>query len=236
VELYGLEMLKTGGDLSVENGNIAVTKDGDLKLGDTAHNALFRFTQAWRLNSQHLHFLFGLIGSMRDRRTSLDGELNQIVFSKGAAEPGATFHRIRDEQRAAEYGSDTYAGCVILLLSGLLLRFRDDAEATVSDWTNAGPQFGGCSVGQLIVASANGFRHDDEWSKTRVPTPQQQTSQNILSKALGSMPVLRYEAPGRCPEVLDMLSKNGDFDALGEKIFSFAHEIAVRGRPNSNKK
>jgi hypothetical protein len=56
VDTYGLEILKTLGDLSIENGDSATTKDGDLKLGDTVYRGLFRLVKSWRYNAPHLRF------------------------------------------------------------------------------------------------------------------------------------------------------------------------------------
>ena len=241
VETYGLAILKAGGALSVENGEIAMTKDGDLKLGDTVHNALFRLVQAWRLNAPHLRFLFELVRSMLIRRKNLGEKMNKIGNEQSAdfdtgkypeveTEVIRRFHEVIDEQGAAEYGYATYAGCVVLLLSGSLLRFKNDIEGTATDWNKAAPLFNGCSVGQVIVAAANGFRHDDEWTKTRPSTPKQRASQKVLATALRGTLANHGRAPGRCPEVLDMLSRGGDFDRLTENLFTFAHNVALGRR------
>jgi hypothetical protein len=241
VQTYGLDILKGGADFSVENGDLALTKDGDIKLGDTVHSALFRLVQAWRLNAPHLRFLFGMVTTMQTRRRSLDNKMSEIgekqrarfdirTFPASDEEFITSFHGVIDEQNAAEYGFSTYAGCVVLLLSGALLRFKNDIDATADDWTKAAPLFGGHSLGQIIVASANGFRHDDEWAKTRPSTPQQKASQEILTKALPSTTVPHERAPGRCPEVLDMLSQGGNFEKLNTNLFTFAHHIALRRR------
>lgn len=241
LETYGLDILKGGADFSIENGDLALTKDGDIKLGDTVHNALFRLVQAWRLNAPHLRFLFGMMISMQSRRRRLNDKMNEVgekqnarfdISKYPASDPEfiTMFHDVIDEQSAAEYGFATYAGCVVLLLSGSLLRFKNDIDATGDDWTKAPPLYGGYSFGQIIVAAANGFRHDDEWAKTRPSTPQQKASQEILAKALPCTTVLHDRAPGRCPEVLDMASQEGDFDRLTANLFAFAHNVALHRR------
>lgn len=154
VETYGLDILKGGVDFSVENGGLALTKDMDIKLGDTVHNALFRFAEGWRLNAPHLQFLFELMTSMQARRKLLDDKMNKAGEGQKArfdinnypasdAEFIAAFHEIIDEQGAAEYGFATYAGCVVLLLSGSLLRFKNDLDATRDDWANSPPTLTG---------------------------------------------------------------------------------------------
>ncbi len=239
LDAHALTILAGGADFSIENGDLALTKDGDIKLGDTVHNALFRVVQAWRYNAPHLRMLFELEGQMRARKIEMDDKANAIGaasqarfsvdFPAGDEELITAYHTVIDEQGAAQYGQATYAGCVILLLSGLMRRFKDDVEATEDDWTKAAPLFNGYSVGQLLVASANGFRHEDEWAKTRQPTTRQQASQTALAKALGGIGSALERKPGRCSDVLDLLS-GGDFDRLSEHLFSFAHNIAVRRR------
>lgn len=53
-------------------------------------------------------------------------------------------------------------------------------------------------------------------------------SQEILAKALPVTQAPHERAPGRCPEVLDMLSEGGDFDRLTANLFAFAHNVALR--------
>ena len=150
VETYGLEILKAPGDWSIANGDLAMTKDGDIQVGDAVYNALFRLVEAWRLNALHLRFLFNLVASMRARRVDLGDEMNRIGEEKRARFDIRTylendeqfitaFHANIDEQGAADYGFATYAGCVVLLLSGSLLRFRDDLDAKGDDWMQPAP-------------------------------------------------------------------------------------------------
>ena len=242
VDAYGLEILKTPGDLSIENGDLALTKDGDLKMGDTVYSGLFRLVQAWRYNSPHLRFLFDISEFMRAHRASLDDKLNEVAQRRAAQFDIATFPNVdpdyvkafwavSDEQGVAEFGRATYGGCLVLLLSSSLQRFKDDIDATQEEWIKAAPLFNGCSLGQVLVAAANGFRHEDEWAKTRPSTPKQRASQEILTKALqGHEHQLTFRMPGRSAEVLDLLSQGGDFDRLAANVFTFAHNVATRRR------
>lgn len=234
LELYHLDLLKGGGDLSLtDTGDIALTKDGDLKLGDSPHNALFRLVQGWRYKAPHLRYLFDLIPVMKTREASLAVMREHAAAAMSASfEPKAiaTSHQIADEQRAAGHGASSYAGCVILLLSGALLRFKDDAEATAIEWNQSAPLFNGCSLGQVIVAAANGVRHDDEWAKTRTATPKQKASQEILTKALAGSAIRRRFGPGLAVEVVDLLSNGGSFEKLSENLFAFAHDVAMHRR------
>jgi hypothetical protein len=57
-------------------------------------------------------------------------------------------------------GAATYGGCVVLVLGGALLRLRNDLDAE-REWNATEPSFNSCSLGAIVVASANGFRHAD---------------------------------------------------------------------------
>ena len=246
VERYGIEILMAPGDWSIVDGGLATTKDGDIKVEDTVYNGLYRLVEAWRLNSPHLRFLFEMMKVMRVRRIGLDDKMNQVGEDKRARfdiktylQPDPVFteamHTVGDEQTSADFGYVTYAGSLVMLLSGSLSRFRDDIDATGDDWTKAAPLFNGCSLGQVIVAATNGFRHDDEWGKTRPARPQQKVSQDILTGALKGNPVLHGRTPGMCAEVLEMLSRGGDFDQLTSSMFAFAHNVALRRQSASKK-
>ena len=238
VDHYGLELLREGGDLSLADGDLALTKDLDLKLGDTVHNALFRLVQVWRLNAPHLEFLFHLSAAMASRQADLEQEDNEQYAAHCATYDRANrsdwSRRFSDQREAssdrrgaASYGEATYAGSLVMLLSGMLLRFKDDIEVSEDDWRGAGPLMNGISVGQLLVAAANGMRHQDEWNKTRPAKPQQRRSQDVLALALPPRGPRLNRAPGRCPEVLAALS-GGCFDKLSTRTFEFAHQVAKR--------
>ena len=134
-----------------------------------------------------------------------------------------------------QISTEINTGSVILLLSSTLQRFQEDSAAGAEEWNLAAPLFGGHSVGQVIVAAANGVRHDDEWAKTRVAKPIQRRSQDILSKALPSASVRRRLAPGLAIEVLDTLSSGGSFEKLNENMFTFAHGVALKVRARGSR-
>jgi hypothetical protein len=114
----------------------------------------------------------------------------------------------------------------MIVLSGVLLRFKNDIDAR-TDWSSTGPFFNTHSLGAIIEAAANGFRHADEWAKTRPPTAQQRSSQDIINGALSGRPLPGERSPGRCVEVLQLLS-GGDFEHLACNVFTFAHNLALK--------
>jgi hypothetical protein len=99
----------------------------------------------------------------------------------------------------------------------------------IGHWTKVGPFFNGHSVGEVIEAGANGFRHADEWAKTRAPDARQKRSQDIIIKTLSGSPMPDEVSPGRCVELLVLLSA-GSFDGLATTTFKFAHELASKVR------
>jgi hypothetical protein len=132
-------------DLSLtETGDISITKDGDLTFGDTAHNALFRFVTGWQHRAPHMRDLFAIIAKMKECEAALIKKRDMAAAVMSASfEPQAiaAFHSAKAEATSAAYGILTYAGSVILLISGMLLRFRDDAEASADEWGKAAPLF-----------------------------------------------------------------------------------------------
>lgn len=238
VDAYGLTILQEPGDWSLENGGLAETKDGDFKVGDTAYNGLFRLVQTWRFSVPHLRYQFDALNKMLVLRESLDEKMNatgqerHARIMRGYLRPdpnfAAAFNDICDQQATATFGAGIYAGSLMLMLGGALLRFKDDIDAK-DHWTKVGPFFNGHSAGPIIEAGANGFRHADEWAKTRVPTARQKRSQEIIRGALSDRLPPDEGSPGRCSELLQLLS-GGDFEGLATNVFTFAHNLAIKVR------
>ena len=240
VQRYNLTLLMADGDWSLTNGDLTMTKDGDIQHGDVAYSGLHRLVELWRYNEPHLRYLFDTANEMFARGESLHQKLNaigpqsmgghgRVDFEQFAAE----FNAIREEQGVATFGAATYSGCLMLVVSGALLRFKDDIDAKKGEWNEPEPRFNTHSVGAIIVAAANGFRHAHEWAKTDPPTPQQKAqqkaSQDVINGALSGLPPPDELSPGRCVEVLHLLSK-GHFEQLAFNVFAFAHNLASKRR------
>jgi hypothetical protein len=245
VRTYSLTILEEVGDWSIgDDGDLVMTKDGDFQHGDIAYNGLFRLVQMWRVCEAHLRNLFDAMHGTLAWRVSLDdkmnalGETRRAQFSPTNFLPSPEFSKalneICDQQASAAFGAGVYAGSLMLMLSGMLLRLRDDIDAK-NNWTSAGPLYNGYSVGAIIEAGANGFRHADEWAKTRIPTSQQKRSQIVIEAALSSRPPPDDSSPGGCVELLCLLSGE-TFDGLAKKVFEFAHELARKQRGWRNRK
>ncbi len=235
VQRYNLAMLMAAGDWSFANGDLTMTKDGDIQHGDIAYSGLHRLVETWRYNEPHLRYLFETANEMLARGESLRQKMNAIdqesIDAHGRPDFdqfAAAFNAIREDQGVVTFGAATYSGCLMIALSGALLRFKNDIDAR-AEWNKTEPFFNTYSVGPIIVAAANGFRHADEWAKTRPPTPQQKASQDIISGALSGFPSPDELSHGRCVEVLHLLSV-GDFERLAFNVFAFAHNVACKIR------
>lgn len=56
-----------------------------------------------------------------------------------------------DEEGTAISGQITYAGCVVMLASNALCRFKDDLDRPDTQWKQCGRQYGGHSVGEILI-------------------------------------------------------------------------------------
>ncbi|MBD3849048.1 hypothetical protein IED13_25395 [Bosea sp. SSUT16] len=171
-----------------------MTKDCDIMIGDVVYNALYRLVETWRHNTPHLAHLYSLAELMAVRRREADDRL-EAAFRKEAGKGGMSrqphspefleaWHAHYGEEGAAISGQYLYPGLLLVFASNALKRFRDDMDASGDEW-RSGILYGGHSVGELIAAAANGFRHEDEWSKVRTPSSRQRQSQAVLTSALG---------------------------------------------------
>jgi hypothetical protein len=111
-----------------------------------------------------------------------------------------------------------------------LQRFWDDLDRPAEPWRNCQRQFGGRFVGEILIASANGFRHADEWAKTRRLNLQQRRSFDVLESALGPSHMAQGEPPGRCQEVIRLLADGQGFDGFSKTMLGFAHDVAAHCR------
>lgn len=243
---YGGEISRELGDLQLVDGDLAMTRDLDFMLGDKPYDAMRRLIDDWRPKMPHLKVLFSLSQLMIQREAEV---MERLELAEKAAldEDHAPFRLMSspeyqkawqahfDEELAAQSGRDVYPGCIVLMASYALTRFRDDIGCSTTDWRSKGPIRGGHSVGEILVASANGVRHQDEWFKSHPPTAQQLKSMQVLRDVLGDEPAhntMAYSA-GRCEEVLALLGNGEGLHGLTQAMFTFAHDIAVSCRVNT---
>jgi hypothetical protein len=225
ITTFELDILKGGGDFQLtDTGSLKLTRDGDLQLGADPFNAQFRLVQRWRFNEPTLKALFdaAMAGNAREK------DLGEQVDAAGAwyadAERISQWRSLKDEIAANEFGRGAYAGALLLVLNNLLSRYWKDLGVHAKSFELAEPMLNGCSVGAIIRAAANNFRHHDEWAPTGKPTTQQIGSILTLAAALN----VRISPTGEkhpfgqnvCPAVIEILS-GGCYDRLNQNFFAF---------------
>lgn len=232
VAKHALGPILAGGDLQLTpDGDIAATPDGDLKFGNDKCNAMHRLVQRWWFNARILETLFELVTQESQRMQQVDAERNVIagiVFT--SREMIEKFHILADEIGAREFGGAACAGAIMVVLSNMLQRYKDDLSATTPKWERIRPQYRGYSFGEVVVAAANNFRHQDEWARTRTPNPQQQKSIAVIEAMLNyTVQSSGFVVPWRRNACADLVSVIGgsDFATLEQGFFEFAKAMCV---------
>ncbi|MCA8205143.1 hypothetical protein LGM71_29320 [Burkholderia sp. AU33545] len=239
VDRNEITLLTTPGDLAVVNGDLALTRRGDLMMTSPDYHAFFRLVNWWRFNFPVLSVMFDSVFPLVDDVTRLDQALKEqfAIAAKKSPHPMTSldydaYHRINDERGAVEVARGVYAGAIVVALSNALQSFRADIEGVQHEWDAAVPRFAGCSFGQVVVASANNVRHADEWQTARPPTARQLQSMRVLSAVLnepldpadGSRHRFGREVS---PEVLQAIC-GGKMARLEENFFDFAKDLFLR--------
>lgn len=242
VERNSITVLLTPGDLTLRNGDIAVTRRGDLMLNDEIYSALVRFVQFWRHNFPTLRTLFdSVVRSHEDeeRATAEMDRLGSLTWEPAQGPLGnlgvTAFHALNERIDATRESRGIYAGTITLVIDRALQTLKEDLGAK-EYYCAAGPQFQGRSVGEVLVASGNNFRHADEWLIAPPPYSLQMKSVNVLSDVLQE-PIpdsgsIRGFARNVGAEILDVLSDR-DFRRLETVVFAFVNDLAAKVRAQS---
>jgi len=226
---FGLEQLKNRLDLQLtKTGDIAVTRDGDLQLGNTQANALFRFVERWRHSESTIAELFGPLVRADRTLEELSGARERGEGPSLSQTPQA-YHDVTEAIVESQLISSTLAGSISVILNNLLQRLKLDLNASSDEWRLSAPLVMGFSVGEVFAAAAANFRHYDEWAATKVPDAKQMTSMKVLCGLLDvpvrtthGFPTIRSNV---CGKVL-MLVSRGSIDTLHETTFDYAKSLA----------
>ncbi|MCY0856643.1 hypothetical protein [Cupriavidus sp. D39] len=241
IERNDIDLLKIPADLAVLNGDLALTRRGDLMLNDIDYSACFSLVNWWRYNYPVMAVMFEAVFPPADLAERLDGELEELFTRAAATSPHPmqsfdydAYHRINDARGAQQVARGVYAGAISVALSNAMQSFRADIQATMGEWDASSPAFGGCSLGQVIIASANNVRHADEWQAARPPSERQLQSMRVLAAALNEPldpPDGSRHQFGReiSPETLHVIS-GGDLEQLEANFFAFAKDLLKRKR------
>jgi hypothetical protein len=135
------------------------------------------------------------------------------------------FHALGEEAGAGEFGGAACAGAIMVVLNNLLQRYKTDLSGVNPKWEGVGPQFNGYSLGEVIDAAANNFRHHDEWARIRKPDPRQTKSIAVIEAVLNYTPLTpTLVVPWRRNACADLIAVFGgsDFATLELRFFEFA--------------
>lgn len=226
---FGLESLKSGLDLQLTKcGDIAITRDGDLQLGNLRKNGMFRFIERWRQSESAIAELFGPMARASSKLESLSFARDNGTGPSLSRNP-KEYHEATDSIVEAELVSATLAGTIAVIQHNLLVRLKLDLNASEDEWRKTPPAFGGYSLGEIFSAAAANFRHYDEWASTKSPTAQQLASMKVLC-ALLNIPVLTAHGDPSirsnvCGKVLMLLSR-GSIDTLHQITVEYAKSLA----------
>jgi hypothetical protein len=141
----------------------------------------------------------------------------------GGEMPVHNIHNITDEIIALSISHDACAGTVLVIVNTILEGLRDDIDGE-QYWSVVPPLINGYSLGQIIKAGSNNFRHYDEWTlqwvKEKNFTDQQNRSAKVIMKILGETEP-RMVSTNVCGKLLVALC-NGEYEKLESLVFSFA--------------
>lgn len=226
---FGLENLKSGLDLQLtKSGDIAVTRDGDLQLGNSRTNGMFRFIERWRQSEAAITELFGPMARAVERLESYSSARANGEGPALSRDPQA-YHEVTGFIIESQLVSSTLAGSIAVIQNNLLQRLKLDLNASEDEWHQATPAFQGFSLGEIFYAAAANFRHYDEWASTKSPKGQQLSSMKVLCGLL-DLPLLTAHGfpsirTNVCDRVLMRLSQ-GSIEMLHQLSVGYAKSLA----------
>lgn len=180
---FGIENLKPKIDLHLDSsGNIAVTLDRELQIGNKTTNGLFRFVERWRKNEATIELLFErMVISFDNAKREHERSLTNLTLNPSIYQD--QLENALEQEAIAE----TLGGSICVLYNNLLQRLREDLNIhhTDSKWRIEKNNIHQYSFGEIISAAANNFRHSDEWCKKKEPEAKQKENIRILSSILG---------------------------------------------------
>jgi len=239
----GITILQAPGDLTIRDGDIAMTRWGDLMLNDETYSAVVRFVQFWRYNFPTLRTLFDMVVTSQAEEEQAQSEMDSLGSTAWQPDKGllggldlAALHAINERIGAIQESRGVLAGTIILVIGRAAATLRNDLGATMDEWRAVGPLMHGRSVGEAFEAAGNNFRHADEWLVAKTPNNQQLKSVSVLSDILQEpLPAngsIRTFARDISVDILDALSHR-DFVKLETAVFAFINGLIARVQSRS---
>jgi hypothetical protein len=229
---YGLTPIVNGADLVLlPGGDFKLTKDNDLQLGDRVQSALGRLVVRWRFNAPTLKTLFDIVNDAKRKRADAETARDAVVelMRKDRKAALEIWHSAGDDIGVHEFGPEACAGAIMVVLQNLLRREWSDLDESEGTWLNAGERIEGHGLGPIVEATANNFRHSDEWAKTYPPSSQQKKSidvlDDVLRKHAAASPIPFHVRGNVCPEVLSAISDDS-FEILMDRFFAYVRALA----------
>ena len=227
---YDLGPLKVGGDFTLTpTGDLEMTVDGDIKLGDSRHNALHRLVVSWQMEGPLLASMFNAVLGSEEKKRDYKAMIDALVSRRDLdAESIEEFHRLQEAIGVNQMGPGNAAGAIAVALNNMLRREWFDLGKPAT-WDRAGDKIAGHSFGSVVEAMSNNYRHADEWARHDPPTRQQLESIRVIADVLGtSLPPDGARHPFRgniCPKVILAIS-GGSFETLADGFFGFGRVLA----------
>jgi hypothetical protein len=227
---YNLGSTQYGGDFVFIDGDLKLTRDHGLQLGDDTHSALHRLIVGWQYNAPTIKTLFDAVLVGEQKRVEYKNERGNLFRQLSLHDKQALdrWHELGHELGVENYGPATFAGAIMVVTSSLFQKERKDLNFS-GDWRTRAPLFSGYSFAEIAEAAANNFRHFDEWAVSiKSPTDQQKKSIVILAAALGTD--LKPECVNHpfnknvCAKILTTLFS--DFESFIDSFFACARSLS----------
>jgi hypothetical protein len=237
---HNIVRLKPGADLQVLTiGDMKLTRRGHLQYGDFYFNALDQFVDGWVSNLPTLQLLFTAVRDSVERRAEfekrMDEESYKVVEQMMRGETPSHNSFLASEQGTQiEVGRDSCSGAIFVVVNTLLQGLRDDLNSG-SLWKSTAKEAYGYSLGQVIEAGSNNFRHYDEWNAQwmdkKAFTPKQQASVDVIAKALNEPDPLMLSG-NVCGRLLLSIC-NADFEQFESVVMIFAQVLVNASEAHS---
>ena len=227
---FGLVKLKCHADLQLtKSGNIAVTLDGHLQMGDTQINALFRLVERWRQSESTINDLFSSMLRASQQLQELSKARAEDKGPSLSMNP-KEFHAVTDSILECESVSSVLSGSILVVFNNLLQRFKKDLDTSEDEWKSSGTKINNHSIGVIFTAAAAAnFRHYDEWACAKTPDARQRESMEVLCDLLNWPLLTAYDFPSIrsnvCGDVLMNISR-ASVDNLHQITFDYAKALS----------